>query len=189
LLRVLAVVGGTNALQAVRAAVNDSNTEVHGTAIRALSGWNTAEAAPDLLELAKNASSPTDKMICLRGYLRLAGQTELPVDKRLAMCREAADLAQKDDEKKLLLAALGGIASAPSLELIVPYLDEAGAKEEAATAVVDISDKLLQRKNADNVASRLIKPLEKAAQATANTDLAKRAKDLLDLAKSKASEK
>jgi len=34
--------------------------------------------------------------------------------------------------------------------------------------VVDISDKLLQRKNADNVASRLIKPLERVAEVTAN---------------------
>jgi HEAT repeat protein len=186
LVRVLGAVGGTNALTATRAAVNDPNTEVHGAAIRVLAGWSTAEAAPDLLELAKAASNPTDKMICLRGYLRLAGQSDLPVDKRLAMCREAADLAQKDNEKKLLLGALGGIASPQALNLITPYLDDAGCKEEAATAVVDISDKLLQRRNADWVASRLIKPLEKAVQATANGDLANRANGLLDQAKSKA---
>ena len=36
-------------------------------------------------------------MICLRGYLRLAGQTELSTDKRLAMCRDASALAQKDE--------------------------------------------------------------------------------------------
>ena len=29
-------------------------------------------------------------MICLRGYLALAGQADLPMDKRLAMCRQAA---------------------------------------------------------------------------------------------------
>jgi len=189
LLRVLGAVGGTNALQAVRAAVNDSNTEIHGAAIRALAGWSTADAAPDLLELARAATSPTDRMICLRGYLRLAGQSDLPVDKRLAMCRDAANLAQKDEEKKLLLAALGGIGSPQALSLITPYLDSTGAKEEAVTAVVDISDKLLQRRNADNVASRLVKPLEKAVQATASADLAKRANDLLDLARSKAEAK
>jgi len=185
LVRVLGAVGGTNALTATRAAVNDPNTEVHGAAIRVLAGWSTAEAAPDLLELAKAASNPTDKMICLRGYLRLAGQSDLPVDRRLAMCREAADLAQNDNEKKLLLAALGGISSPQALILITPYLDDADSKEEAATAVVDISDKLLRRKNADKVASRLIKPLEKAAQATANADLARRAKELRDKAGSK----
>jgi HEAT repeat protein len=189
LVRVLGAVGGANALKAVRAAVNDPNVEVHAAGIRALAGWSTADAAPDLLELAKNAASPTDKMICLRGYLRLAGQADLPVDKRLALCRQAAALAQKDDEKKLLLAALGGIASVESLDLITPYLDEAGTKEEAATAAVDVSDKLLQSKNAGNVASQLLKPLDKVAQATANADLARRAKELLGQAKNKAEAK
>jgi HEAT repeat protein len=189
LIRMLAAVGSTNALKEVRAAVNDSNAEVHSAAIRALGGWSSADAAPDLLALAKAAATPTEKMICLRGYLRLAGQPELPVDKRLAMCRQAADLAQKDEEKKLLLAALGSITSVQALSLITPYLDEAGTKEEAATAALDISDKLLQRKNADTVAARLVQPLDKVALATASPDLAKRAKDLSAQAKSKAAAK
>ncbi len=186
LLRVLGTIGGTNALQVVRAAVNDSNTEVHAAAIRTLGGWATADAAPDLLELAKSAASPTDKMICLRGYLRLAGLADLPVDKRLSMCRQAAPLAQKDDEKKLLLAALGSIASVDALELITPYLSEAGTKEEASTAAVDVSEKVLKGDGSAKAAPKLLEPLDKVAQATANADLAKRAKDLRDQAKAKA---
>jgi hypothetical protein len=189
IVRVLGAVGGANALKAVRTAVSDPNAEVHAAAIRVLAGWSTADAAPDLLELAKTAATPTDKMICLRGYLRLAGQAELPVDKRLAMCRQAAALAQKDEEKKLLLAALGGIASVEALALITPYLEEAGTKEEAATATVDLADKLLKDKDAAKLAPRLTEPLEKVAQVTANADLAKRAKELGKQAKSKSSEK
>ena len=189
LVRVLGAVGGNKALEAVRAAVNDSNTEVHAAAIRTLGSWSTVDAADDLLGLAKTADSPADKMICLRGYLRLAGQGDLALDKRLAMCRQSAPLAQKDDEKKLLLAALGTIASVEALEAITPYLDDAGTKEEAAASVVDISDKLLKEKDSAKAAPKLIAPLDKAAQATANADLAKRAKDLLDQAKSKAGAK
>ena len=44
---------------------------------------------------------------------------------------------------------------------------------------MDISDKLLKEKDSAKVAPKLIEPLDKAAQATANADLAKRAKDLL----------
>jgi HEAT repeat protein len=186
LIRVLAAVGDANALKGIRDAVNDPNADVHAAAIRALGGWNTAAAAPDLLELAKAAADPTDKMICLRGYLRLAGQTDLPVDNRLAMCRHAGALAQKDDEKKLLLAALGGIPSIEALDLIAPYLDEDGTKEEASTAALDVSDKLLKGKNAAKVASRVTEVLDKAANATASADLSKRAKDLSDQAKTKA---
>jgi hypothetical protein len=95
-------------------------------------------------------------------------------------------LAQKDDEKKLLLAALGGIPSIEALDLIAPYLDEDGTKEEASTAALDVSDKLLKGKNAAKVASRVTEVLDKVATATASTDLAKRAKDLSDHAKTKA---
>jgi hypothetical protein len=189
LVRVLGAIGGGSSLKAVRSAVADPSVEVHAAAIRTLGSWNTADAAPDLLEVAKTAANPTDKMICLRGYLRLAGQSELAVDKRLAMCREAAALAQKDDERKLLLAALGGIPSVEALDLVTPYLNEAGIKEEAATAVADVSAKVLKDKDGAKDAPRLIEPLDKAAQTATSADLVKRAKDLLDQAKSKASPK
>jgi hypothetical protein len=142
-----------------------------------------------LLELAKTAGNATDKMLCLRGYLALASHGDLPIDQRLTMCRQATPLVQKDDEKKLLLAALGGIVSAEAIELIKPYLEDAATKEEASTGTVNISDRLLQGGDAAKVASKLIEPLEKAAQATASTDLAKRANDLRDKAKTKADAK
>jgi HEAT repeat protein len=186
LLRVLGAVGGTNALQAVRAAVNDPNVEVHAAAIRVLSGWSTADAAPDLLELAKAAGNTADKMICLRGYIAFAGHADLPKPQRLAMCRQAAPLVQNDDEKKLLLAALGGIGSAQALELIEPYLDNAATKEEASTGIVNIAAKLLQDAGSAKVVPKLIGPLDKVAQVTANADLAKQAKDLSAEAKSRA---
>ena len=189
LLRVLGAVGGKKALEVVRAAINDPNAEVHAAAIRTLGSWSTVDAADDLLGLAKTSDSPSDKMICLRGYLRLAGQGDVPLDKRLAMCRQATPLAQKDDEKKLLLGALGSIASVEALELIMPYLDQAGTKEEAAASAVGISEKLLKEKDSAKVAPKLIEPLDKVAQATANADLATRAKDLRDQAKIKADAK
>jgi hypothetical protein len=173
----------------VRAAVSDPNAEVHAAAIRTLGAWATADAASDLLDLAKVAGNPTDKMICLRGYLRLAGQSEVPLDKRLAMCREAVPLAQQDEEKKLLLAALGSIVSVEAVDLITPYLDNSGTKEEAVTGIVSISDQLLKGNENAKAAPKLVEPLEKVAQVTANADLAKRAKALGDQAKSKAGAK
>ena len=189
LLRVLGAIGGANALQTVHAAVSNPGAEVHATAIRTLGAWATADAASDLLDLAKVAGNPTDKMICLRGYLRLAGQSEVPLDKRLAMCREAVPLAQQDEEKKLLLAALGSIVSVEAVDLITPFLDNSGTKEEAVTGIVSISDLLLKGNESAKAAPKLVEPLEKVAQVTANADLAKRAKALGDQAKSKAGAK
>jgi HEAT repeat protein len=172
-----------DALQAVRAAVKDADAEVRATAIRALGAWKTADSAPDLLALARAADNPTDKMLCLRSYLGLAANTDLPADQRLTMCRQVADLVQKPEEKRLLLAALGGIQSPDSLALIQPYLDDATIREEAASAGVTIADKLLKRTDAVKIAGKLIEPLQRIVDANAGDDLTKRAQALLQKAK------
>jgi HEAT repeat protein len=186
LLRVAASVGDAAALKCVRAAVSETDAEVHAAAIRALAGWNTPEAAPDLLELASSAATPTDKLLCLRGYLGFAGHSEVPGPERLAMCRHAAGLVQSNDEKKLLLAALGSIHSPDSLALIQPYLDDAGVREEAGNATVGIAAGILQAGQAAKLAAKLIEPLEQVTRVTTNTQLAGRAKTLLDQARAKA---
>jgi hypothetical protein len=173
----------------VRNAVNDPNAEVHAAAIRVLGGWSSADAATDLLELAKAATNPTDKMICLRGYLALAGHPDLPTDQRLAMCRQAATLVQKDDEKKLLLAAVSSMSSIEAIDLIKTYLDDDAVKEEASAGVVDISTKLLQGKDGTKTARQLIEPLDKVVRVTTNPELTGRAKKLLEQAQSKAAAK
>ncbi|HWX21447.1 MAG TPA: HEAT repeat domain-containing protein [Candidatus Binatia bacterium] len=187
LVHVLAAIGGADARKLVRAEVDSPETEVHAAALRALGSWNSAEAAPDLLELARAANNSTDKLICLRSYLGLAGQPELTDEQRLAMCRQAAELVQKDEEKKLLLGTLSGVHSGEALELIKPYLEDAGVSREAKTATVDIAEKLLAGTDSTRQAPKLIEPLEKVAQGEAGDDLTKRAKALLEKARKKAS--
>jgi HEAT repeat protein len=186
LLRVLSAIGGGGALKAVRGAVGDSNAEVRKAAIRALGEWKTADAAPDLLALAKDAPNATDKMLCLRSYFGLADNPDLPADKRLAMCREAVSLAQATEEKKLLLAALGSISTQQAIAVILPYLEDAGTKAEAGAAIVSIADKLLKGQGASRAASRLIEPLDKVAQANAGTEVGKRATATLEQARKRA---
>jgi hypothetical protein len=94
---------------------------------------------------------------------------------RLAMCRDAAPLAQKPGEKKLLLSALSKIQTADSVALIAPYLDDADTKEEASAAVVAIAERLAKGQNAARALPRLAEPLAKVASTTGNADLAKRA--------------
>jgi len=175
LLGVLSAVGGTKALQTVRASVDDSNADLHSTAVRTLGEWRTLDAAPVLLDLAKTVTDATEKQLCFRGCLRLASLQEAPADQRLALCRQIVPLIQRDGEKKLLLGALGTIPSAESLAMIAPYLGDAATKDEASAATVAVAEKLVDGPDA----SKLAEPLQKAAQATANADLVKRAKALL----------
>ena len=184
LLRALAAIGGSRALKCEREALAASEPEVHTTAIRALAGWNNPEVCPDLLELARTAANPTDKMLCLRGYLGFAGHTDIPEPQRLEMCRQATALVQREDEKKLLLSALADANSSGALEMIQPFLADAGIREEASTAAVNLSEKLINGGDAAKIAPQLVTTLQKVGRATSNRDLARRITVLIDKANS-----
>jgi HEAT repeat protein len=186
LLRVLSVVDGPEALKAVRAAVDDSNADVHRAAIRALGSWKSSDAAPHLLALAKKATNQNDKTLCLRGYLGLASGGDLPGGQRLSMCREAEGVIERNEEKKLLLGALGNIDSTEALSMIMPYLDEPATRKEASMGALAIAEKLLKGRGAARFASKLIKPIEKVIKVTTDAKTAQRAKGLLKQAQSKA---
>ena len=186
LLRVLSVTGGPKALQAVRAAVDDSNADVHRAAIRALGAWKSVDAAPHLLVLAKKSTNQNEKTLCLRGYLGLASSISLPDDQRLSMCRQVEGVIERNEEKKLLLGALGNIDSTEALAMIMPYLDEPATREEASMGALAIAERLLKAPGAPRVASKLIQPLEKVTKITTDAKTAQRAKGLLKQAQSKA---
>jgi HEAT repeat protein len=181
LLRVLGAFGSARALQAAREAIGDTDREVKAAAFEVLCEWKTPDAAPDLLKLARALSNPADRLRCLRGILRIAGDPDVPADRRLSLCKEAAGLVQRDEEKKLLLGALGGIASPEALALVMPYLDNAATKEEASAAVLGIAEKLVDGPDA----AQAIAALEKVVQSASNPDHVKRARALLAQARTK----
>jgi len=179
LLRALGAVGGPAALKAVRTAAADADTDVKRAALRALAEWKDAEAGATLAELARTAANDTDKLLCLRGLLGLAGRQNLPPDQRLALCKQAAALITRDDERKQLLGALGGIQTPEALAEIVPHLDNAATKAEASLAILGIAEKLLQGRQTQANAAKVAGPLEKVVEAAATPELVNRAKALL----------
>jgi HEAT repeat protein len=176
LLHTLRAVGGPEALRAVRGAVDDTNKEIRAAALRTLGEWTSADAAPVLLELAKNSAEPTDKLAALRGYLAIALQKTVAVADKLAICRQAAPMIRRPEEKLMLLGALGSAASAASLDLIVPYLDDAAVKNDAVATVMTIVDK--RKKNEfTGVTKAALEKVIKAA--TDDRAVARRAEQLL----------
>ena len=186
LLRILRNTQAPRALQTIRAAVKDSNTQVADEAVSLLCGWPTADALGDVLKLAGTASDPKTRILALRGAIRLIPLQAVSVDKKLAGFKQILPLMQRNEEKKLLLGALAGINSPAAVEMILPHLDNAATNAEAATAILGIAENILKGGNvAKQQAAKLINPLEKIA-AGANAALAKRAKALLEQAKNKA---
>jgi HEAT repeat protein len=188
LLRILGGIGGETALKAVRGAVGSDDQNVHTTAIRTLADWKTPDVLPALVAIAKQSDNPRDRTLALRGYLGWAsrrGRDQLPRGKRLDLCRTAAGLVKTAGQKKALLGALGRIRSPEAIDLILPHLDDAEVRTEAAAAAVAVAEELLKVGGGKRYAKDLVAPLEKVADA-AEGDLAKRAKGLLNRARSKA---
>lgn len=175
-LKLLSVAGGASALKAVRAAVDDSNKDVHTAAIRVLSEWKSVDAALVLLELAKNSAEPVDRILALRGYLGLAMQPQTAPDAKLGICREAAPMIQRPEEKRLMLAVVSGAADPRALGLIVPYLNDADVKQETVMAILAVAEKRAKKQHLVETKTALEKVVAAAAD---KPDAVKRAEKQL----------
>jgi len=140
LLRLLGKAPTPQAFKALGAAMRDPNEAVRDAAIRTLSEWPDPAAAETLLQLARTAAKPAHKVLALRGYVRLAAQTK----DATAMYLRAMQLAERPDDKKLVLGGLGGADSADALALVEQYLTDERLQTEAAAAAVQIADRLRQ---------------------------------------------
>lgn len=140
LLGALARIGGAGAMRAVLADVSSADAAVREAAVRALADWRDAEAAPELIRLARAAGSDTHRTLALRGYVRVAGlASKRPPERTVAMLGEAMAAARTSAEKKLVLGALGKIRHVAALGLVAASFDDEAVKEEAAAAAVRIA--------------------------------------------------
>ncbi|WCJ59172.1 HEAT repeat domain-containing protein [Fontisphaera persica] len=179
LLRVLGGIGGARALQAVRSVVGDANPDVHADAIRTLGEWRTPDVADVLLELARTSQRMTDKVLCLRNYLKIADGVQ--GGQKIAMCKAAEPLITRDEERRVLLGVLGK-ATLEALPVMLPYLEQDGTREEACLAVVNLAERTMKgvRTNNPGAAARLKEPLARVVALTQNAAVKKRAQDLLN---------
>jgi HEAT repeat protein len=145
LLRVLGAMGGTEALEAVRKAATSSDTEVRDAAIRVLCGWKTADAAPDLLKLAKGSSSRAHKTAALRGYINLIRDEDLSTARKLTMCKQADALVERTEEKRLLLGALSTVPSVEALSMAMASLDDRATRNEAGFAAAAVGKSIAEQ--------------------------------------------
>lgn len=140
LVRLLGQAATPESLAALRAALKSGDSAVRDAAIRTLSEWPDPRPAEDLLALAQTAAAQSHKVLALRGYVRMAGMSPNPT----AMYARALQLAQRTDDKKLVLAGLGSADSAEALALVERHLGDAALQAEAGSSAVQIADRIRQ---------------------------------------------
>lgn len=180
LFELLGSLGGSRALEAVLAAASDGDEATQDIATRVLGQWSSPDAAPALLNLARTSSQSKFRIRALRGAIRILRQMDLPPDSRLAMCREAMELGDRDEERVLVLEALGRVPSREALNLVVRYLDKAELKAAAGSAVVSIGEKIVFDEPA-----AVAEAMQQVVQRIATGELARRAQELQVRAKTK----
>lgn len=178
LLRALKAAGGPKALAAVKSAAGESDAQVKDTAIRALCDWPTPDALSEVAGLLKAPPSRTIKILALRGFVRLVPQQEAPDAKKLESLQEAMALADRDEERRLVLSALGNVATVEALGAVASHLDSAALKEEACLAAVAIAERIEAGHAAEVKAA-----MKRVAALTADKKLAARAEAVAAKAK------
>jgi HEAT repeat protein len=178
LLRTLRTAGGAKALQTVQAAATGSDEQIKDTALRVVCEWPTTDALPMVAELVKSPPSKTIKILALRGFVRLVPQQDAPDAKKLEALQDALAQAERSEEKRLVLSALGNVPSVGSLAMVTSHLETPELKEEACLAAVAIAEKIASAHGAEVAAA-----MSQVAKLTANEKLAARAKALTRKAK------
>jgi HEAT repeat protein len=140
LLPALGRVGGPAALQAVEAAIGDSNAERHEAGLRALCNWPDASMAPRLLELAKFDQHPEHRAMVLKALIRVAPLPDgRPDGARLALLKQVMSLCSSDDERSQVLKRASAIRTLESLRFVAPYMDQPAFAEQACETVVELA--------------------------------------------------
>jgi len=134
LLQALGISGSPKGLDAVVASLKDADPDVADDALRVLAAWKDPAATPVLLEQAKSHAKNSLRILALRGFIRLIGQMS-QTEARAAMCREAAALATRTEEKLLLAAAWATVPTPEAVAALKPYLADDALKTEALKAL------------------------------------------------------
>lgn len=169
LFEVLAMLGGKEALVAVSSAAATDNEEVKDAAIRALANWPDFLATESLLVVANDPRvKRLHSVLAIQAIARLvkSSDTEAPaarVDAALAAMRAAP----RDEERKLLLSALGSVPDRKAADAIKSYLSDPKFQKEAGLAALNLADSL--RKPDRPLARELAQAVKDAALSEALT--------------------
>lgn len=140
LIRLLPLCEDPRALAAVNTARRDPHPEVRDAAVRALTEWPDSRAWDALLETCRGADSEPHRVLALRAMVRLAeGGNERPDAHLLGRYRTLLAEARTDEDRKLILGALGGVAHPEARALILPLLSNEAVRPEAELALQRIS--------------------------------------------------
>jgi HEAT repeat protein len=144
-LRALAIIGGAEALAAVKSAIESAEPPVQDEAVRILSTWpnnwpQDSEAGQALLVLATSAQKMSHQVLGLRGYLQyIRGDKKLSNEQKVSKVTDVWSDIKRPEEKRRAIAVLADAPSFHALELLTTLAEDSSVAEEAYSAMVRIA--------------------------------------------------
>jgi len=181
-LRALAIVGGSDALAAVKSAIETAEPTVQDEAVRILSNWPSnrpedSEAGQALLTLATSAKKMSHQVLALRGYLQyIRGNKKLANEQKVTKIKDLQAHIKRPEETRQAIAVLGEAPSAGALELLTSLAEDPAVVEEAYSAIVQIAGKDIIGVSKD----QRRKVLQTVAEKSKNDRTKQRARKTLD---------
>ena len=142
LLEVVGAMSGAKSLEIMGAAGKGGDPQLQEIVIRVLGKSLNLDAAPVLLDLAKTAPGANYQVNALRGYIRFARQFVKADAQRVEMCQQAWAIAQRLEEKKLVLEVLGRTQSMAALRMAVAATETPELKEDGTRVAMAIAQKI-----------------------------------------------
>lgn len=99
--------GGDKALAAAKQALAGGDADEQDAAIRALIEWRDAAPIEELLTIATDGKDDVHRVLALGGYIRMVAMLEdVSNADACAMYENAWDLAERDEERRLIMAQI-----------------------------------------------------------------------------------
>ncbi|HUE74193.1 MAG TPA: HEAT repeat domain-containing protein [Pirellulaceae bacterium] len=142
LLETIGAIGGKKSLETIASALKGSNEELKDAGSRILGEWMSVDAAPVLLEVAKDDKAGRYQVRALRGYIRLVRQFPVSDQQRGEMCQSALDAATRIEEQKLVMQVLERYPSVDTLRVTVKAAAIPALKDDAGRVALVIAQKI-----------------------------------------------
>ncbi|MDI6844895.1 MAG: HEAT repeat domain-containing protein [Candidatus Saccharicenans sp.] len=143
LISIIGKIGERNSLPLLRQYLDNRNPEVREAALRAIVDWPELEARDDLLKIARTSSELKEKVLAIRGLVRLtaAEKYRLP-QAAVETLKEMYALSPRAEEKKLVLAVFPDFPCREALAFCESLSSDPEVGAEARLAAEKISHQL-----------------------------------------------
>lgn len=140
-LRVLGELRGAKSLKILSAALKSKSPAKRQVAIAALSGWNSAEPAAELLDFIRNSSRKgPDRALAVRACAGLvAGDASRTPEEKLKSFASLKRLATAPDESKGLIEGLGEFRDSRAFPLLEPFFKDPAAGPGAMRSAIRVA--------------------------------------------------